>query len=35
MTEERVRVKVVVPDQDARGMSRLLKRFYRTIFPDA
>ncbi|KAE8970895.1 hypothetical protein PR001_g27066 [Phytophthora rubi] len=35
MTEERVRVKVVLPDQDARGMSRLLKRFYRTIFPDA
>ncbi|KAE9295087.1 hypothetical protein PR003_g24105 [Phytophthora rubi] len=35
MTEERVRVKVVVPDQDARDMSRLLKRFYRTIFPDA
>ncbi|KAE8976253.1 hypothetical protein PR002_g25362 [Phytophthora rubi] len=35
MTEEQVRIKVVVPDQDARGMSRLLKRFYRTIFPDA
>ncbi|KAE9305795.1 hypothetical protein PR003_g21399 [Phytophthora rubi] len=35
MTEEQVRVKAVVPDQDAREMSRLLKRFYRTFFPTA
>ncbi|KAE8975602.1 hypothetical protein PR001_g25653, partial [Phytophthora rubi] len=35
MTEEQVRVKAAVPDQDAREMSRLLQRFYRTFFPDA
>ncbi|KAE8976418.1 hypothetical protein PR002_g25316 [Phytophthora rubi] len=35
MTEEQVRVKAAVPDQDAREMSRLLKRFYRTFFPTA
>ncbi|KAE9262122.1 hypothetical protein PF008_g32685 [Phytophthora fragariae] len=35
MTEEQVRVKATMPDQDAREMSRLLKRFYRTFFPTA
>ncbi|KAE8882129.1 hypothetical protein PF005_g27786 [Phytophthora fragariae] len=35
MTEEQVRVKAAVPDQDAREMSRLLQRFYRTFFPAA
>ncbi|KAE9279446.1 hypothetical protein PR003_g28232 [Phytophthora rubi] len=33
MTEEQVRVEAAVPDQDAREMSRLLQRFYRTFFP--
>ncbi|KAE8953286.1 hypothetical protein PR001_g26160 [Phytophthora rubi] len=35
MTEEQVRVKAAMPDQDAREMSRLLKWFYRTFFPTA
>ncbi|KAE9010625.1 hypothetical protein PR001_g16122 [Phytophthora rubi] len=33
MTEEQVRVEAAVPDQDAREMSRLLQRFYRTFSP--
>ncbi|KAE9304276.1 hypothetical protein PF008_g22006 [Phytophthora fragariae] len=35
MTEEQVRVKAAVPDQDASEMSRLLKRYYRTFSPTA
>ncbi|KAE9286058.1 hypothetical protein PR003_g26419 [Phytophthora rubi] len=35
MTEEQVRVKAAVPGQDAREMTRLLKRFYRTFSPTA
>jgi hypothetical protein len=35
MIWEEARVKAAVPDQEARGMSRLLKRFYRTFFPTA
>jgi hypothetical protein len=35
MIWEEVRVKAAVPDQEARDMSRLLKRFYRSLFPTA